>query len=323
MPLKECPFCLREILMAALECPECGKRIAGAGTPAGFRKRLLVQELTLRQAIREGKVGASRGGLLGALRMRTLTASGATGLCLCAELLAVTNPELARLASLAIPGGILTLVLLAYFAIGDLAWLAVRRRRTPAHALSAFVRALEIGRYEEASGCVLPGDRNPRPRLRRAIHAISLGSARCSFADAAGFRAYWRPVFTAPDSSLTLSRPQVVREEGDLAVVSAELSIRRRAGGWGGGLLGAALRSAMAKEDEIKLTKLVRKVDGRWYLVNGEIQSPEDGALEEFATLAAASDERLVELTRQLPAAEPANAASAADVDGGEGAQAP
>jgi len=204
-------------------------------------------------------------------------------------------------------------VLLVYFVIGDLFWLSVRRRRHPAAALSAFVRAMEIGRYDEAYACVLPGDHNARPRLRRAVRALNLGGARSAFADLAGFRAYWGPVFAAPDSSMSLSRPKVLQEQGDFAVVSASLSVRRRAGGWGGGLLGEVLRSAMAEEDDLALRKLVRRVDGRWYLVNGEMQSPEDHALKEFAVLAAAPDERLVELCRQGPPAAPAEEGEAAE----------
>ncbi len=63
----------------------------------------------------------------------------------------------------------------------------------------------------------------------------------------------------------------------------------------------AILTRNLLTREAVTLRKLIRRVNGRWYLVNGEIQSPEDDALDEFATLAAASDERLKELTKQLP----------------------
>jgi len=80
--VKECPFCLKAIPEIALECPACRRRIAGAGSPADFRRRLLAQELLLRQTIRERRLGGAGRGLLGSLRLRTLAASGVTGVCL-------------------------------------------------------------------------------------------------------------------------------------------------------------------------------------------------------------------------------------------------
>lgn len=299
--LKQCPFCLEQIPEIALECPACRRRIAGAGSPADFRRRLLVQELVLRQALRERRLGAVRGGLLTRFRKRTLTTSGAAGAGLAAWLAVRAMPEPSAPVGLVFFGWIAALVVLVCFLTDDLRWLAVRRRRRPGDALTAFVRAMQIGRYEDAYACVLPGDRNDRPRLRRAVQALNLGGGRSTFADPDGFRAYWHPLFSVPDSSVRLSGPRVVREQGDFAVVAAEFSATRRAGGWGGGLIGAAVRSAMARENELGLRKLVRRVDGRWYLVNGELSSPEDQALEQFAALAAADDARLVALSRGAP----------------------
>ena len=300
VPAKECPFCLAEIPKIALECPECRQRIAGAGSPADFRKRLLVQELVLREALREGGLDAGRGGLLGAVRLGTLLVLGVVLLCLTTWLLGRKLLLPASAIEVAMGIGLVGLVLLAFLVLADLGWVTVRHRLRPVEALAAFLSAMEIGRYDDAYACVLPGDRNDRLRVRRAVSAIRVDKIRTTFARASGFQAYWKPIFTAQDSAVSISRVELLAEQGDFAIVSANIFLSHGTRISGLGPVGGLMSRFLANKDKITLKKLVRLVQGRWYLVNGEMRSLEDDALEEFAVLAAAPDERLMELTRQL-----------------------
>jgi hypothetical protein len=301
--VKECPFCRKEIPEVALECPACRRRIAGAGRPEDFQRRLLAQELVLRQALRDGKLAEKPRGLLAVLRLPTLVAGA--GILAALAGAAVVSGVLGRsdLVALAAPFGLVLPVFFVGFLVSDLMWLSVSRRRDPVSALKAFLRAMKIDRYREAYACVLPGDHDGRVRGRRAVREVGIGPVRSTFQDVAGFRAYWEPVFKAPDTHLSFSRPQVSVEQGDFAMVSVEIALSQHGPGTGGGLIGAALRRLTDGIATLTLRKLVRRVDRRWYLVNGELDSPEDGAMAEFAALAAAPDEQLVQLSRAPAAA--------------------
>jgi len=302
MSVKQCSFCRAEIPEVALKCPECGKRIAGAGSPEEFRRRMLKAELVLRGALRKRSFPDVRA-MGGRLRVRTVLAAVLPPVAGGLALVGYLQPEGVPLKTWDWVLLIAAMLLSAYFIsvlVDDLALPSASGRTDPARGMKAFLQALKLKRYSYAYNCLLPGERNNRPRRRYAVQTIGTRSGKFSFADLRGFRAYWHPLFhpASAEAAMDFSDLEVVHQGEDFAVVAAKLSATREAGGWGGGLLGFAVRRLMSKEQEVKIGKLLRRVDGQWYLVNGEVFGPEDEALEQIAELAAAEDSELVELSK-------------------------
>jgi hypothetical protein len=300
---KQCPFCDGVIPVVALQCPHCQRRVAGAGTAREFGRRLLTQELVLRQALRDGEFARAIARMGGKFRGRTLVFAAVCLLVGGALLASLFGPAESLLKSwdlLIFFAVLISLVIFIGALVDDLMLPAATARTSPREGLKAFLQALKLKRYAYAYNCLLPGEKNKRMRRRYAVQVTGTGSGKFTFAELKGFRGYWGPIFnpTSAETSMQFSEVKLVAETGDFAVVKAKLSASRKAGGIGGGLLGAALRGLMAKGQDIEIAKLLRCVEGQWYLVNGELFSPEDGALEELEGFARASDGELVKASK-------------------------
>ena len=77
----------------------------------------------------------------------------------------------------------------------------------------------------------------------------------------------------------------MVNTQGDFAVVSADVKLSRSSttGFLLLGIIGALL---MGDKEKVSVSKLLRNVNGQWYVVNGELDSIEDGAMNVAVELA-------------------------------------
>jgi len=167
-------------------------------------------------------------------------------------------------------------------------------RRSPASGLRAFSRAMCNGDFEYAYQCLLPGNISSVPRTRPAISLVGLGSQRCSFDSLSGFAEYWEPVFKQQDISgnrVVVSDFGLNRQAEDVAQVTCRVKLVVA----GHDHASDSIDNRETQRDSLSLTKLLRRVDGQWYVVNGELAGPEDTpeAFEEAVRISKLSDAEL------------------------------
>ncbi len=147
-------------------------------------------------------------------------------------------------------------------------------RRTPLKGAKAFLGGLCAKRYRFAYYCLLDADKDESLRLRPALPKFGVEAESFSFERFEGFKTYWKNLLHKGGAQTKLSNLRVVRTEGDLALVSANLKLTRQLTGvLTLGLIGALL---FTDRDTLAVKKLFRRVNGQWYAVNGEIDSGED-----------------------------------------------
>jgi hypothetical protein len=148
-------------------------------------------------------------------------------------------------------------------------------RITPEKGARAFLGGLCGKRYKFAYACLLEADKDGLARLRPALAKFDVAAKTCSFSIYEGFRDYWKGLLHYKGTQAGVGKIRLQRSAGDLAEVTAEISLNRHSttGFLAFGILGAML---MGTRDKLQVRKLLRQVNGQWYVVNGELDSAED-----------------------------------------------
>jgi hypothetical protein len=222
------------------------------------------------------------------LRLRTVACALLTALCVWAAAALFTDvvrcgeePVGIVMAGLAL--GAFTL-LPASFALAwlceDVAFAAVRGRRTPKSALKAFFRALRLGYFEYAYDCILPEGRDGGPRHRRAVRGIGVGDRLCDFSTIDGFRDYWRDLARPPSygAKLRSGGYRVERQSDNAVRISCVVSLglalviwQPWAAFWRPVWLNEIHVRPPVRED-LRVCKVLRRSGDRWYLTSGELR---------------------------------------------------
>jgi len=295
---KKCPFCAETILKVARRCKYCKQDLPEGVDAESVRDRLRMKD---RKASDQGLAGASAlkpAPKFGKLRTVTIVMAVITGLFL---LMAVAGGVLPFnhsddgevLLGLGITFTILFGIILLVFLIADLSVPAADKRTTPLLGLKAFLGSLRIGRFGYSYFCLLDGDKDGLTRTRQPIDPVKVFGGDFTFSDLAGFKQYWKGICRPSGGQNRRMVVSALRQEkilGDYALVSARVRIESYPSAivWTvilSVLLALILILAMTKRQEVTVTKLLRRVGGQWYVVNGELSSVEDNAWEVAASL--------------------------------------
>jgi hypothetical protein len=184
------------------------------------------------------------------------------------------------------------LILLVVF-IGDLTVPSFYRRTNPELGFKTFLGGLRFGRFGLAYACLLDGDKDDMVRVRRPIDKLKVCGGDFRFSDLAGFKQYWKGTCRSGQGQnrrIVVSNIRWEKTVGNYALVSALVRIESYPSAiiWTvliSVLLTIILVAVMTKREEMTVTKLMRKVGDQWYVVNGELGSVEDNALELAASL--------------------------------------
>lgn len=311
-----------------VKCPHCGVSVKPKTGPAGATaeaiveaaraegaERLVQKEFVLRKGKALGRLRITRRDAGGPLRWPTTVAGCASAIGLAAAWIACRNAGLVvhsttfytMLFGFLIGG--LALVVFLPLLMQDLSVPQPGGRTTPAKGLEAFFGAMRLGNFRYAHKCLLPVERNLTPRaIPNTEPSFQKGAGRTAFDTEAGFREYWRLIIR---SSFLTGRSVEVgvfgpkQEVGDFALMTCLLNVTKT------NMWRALLRAAvillhnpllhllLSKESPtwtVETRKLMRRVDGQWYVVNGELHGPEDDAFEDAVRIAALSDGELAAL---------------------------
>jgi hypothetical protein len=184
------------------------------------------------------------------------------------------------------------LILLVVF-ISDLSVPSFYRRTNPELGFKTFLGGLRFGRFGLAYACLLDGDKDDLVRVRRPIDKAKVCGGDFRFSDLAGFKQYWKGICRSGQGQnrrIVVSNVRWEKTVGNYALVSARVKIESYPSAvlWTiivSVLLAIILVAVMTKREEMTVTKLMRKVGDQWYVVNGELGSVEDNALELAASL--------------------------------------
>jgi hypothetical protein len=225
------------------------------------------------------------------------------------------------LATLAVPavlaGVLLTplgLFMGLYRMAADLTLPRVGTLTDPVRALKGFFKAVRHGRLGAAYQCLAPGERNRWPRRHPPLDlpGMKLGGA-FDFSTPEGFVRYWRPLGVSSwmaGRSVKFGRWELLREEGDFALVACQVNFSSSSLSPLVAMLCLVtlvvgfvfIPGHKTGRAQVKAVKLLRRVDGHWYVVCGEMLGPEDDpeALAEALRLARAGSGELAALAGQL-----------------------
>ncbi len=276
------PLLRETVLAVARRCKHCKEEIAEGGGTESIRKRLAAKEekLAKGQPAIPGSVGK---------KIRTVTIVGAViaAVALLASAVAVAagGEEMAGLAVIGLTVAFIAGICALMGFANDMGTPSGSQRTTPEKGLKAFLRSMCFKRYNYAYACLLDGDKDDLGRVRPKLEKFGKKGPDCSFATYNGFRDYWSGLLRHKSSQPSVGRISLVDSKGEFATVSAQVKLTRSSttGSLLLGIIGALL---MGDKEKVTVTKLLRKVDGQWYVVNGELESAEDGALDVAAELA-------------------------------------
>jgi len=294
-PTKQCPYCGETVLAVATKCKHCQEEIPEGGDVESIRRRLAAKEEKLAKQLASGGLPEIPYLVGGKFRVRTMVAAGIALVGLVMVIIGVSDYHLEELIGLGIMPMIISGVCFLVALINDCTVPSSSARKTPVKGLKAFLGAIRVGRYKYAYACLLDGDKDDLTRTRRPIHEVKVERGEFNFKSLEGFKRYWKGLAGASGAYMrrvSLSGFSEEQVNGDCAVVSASVKIESYPWPLLIGLPFALVPVAIVimlvtKRETVGVSKLLRKVNGQWCVVNGELDSLEDRAIDVAAELAA------------------------------------
>ncbi len=297
---------------------------AGRQTPAEvsdsdagkLRAVLLRKESRLRAELRDFR--GVPGGVGGTFRLRTWIlvwlAAAAACFVISGHWHSIGNVELAVFSGLT---AAMVFMLALYHLVVDLATPSAGRRRTPEAGLMAFFRAIRRSRFEYAWHCLIPPERlDPAERFRPEVPELDVPGRHFPLDTLEGFRRYWRPLAPEKDRIACEVQPvessgfEMLLEDGDVALAKCDLTrtiFDSPVPVLGPGILiRLALLWITSTTRHQEVEKLMRRIDGQWYLYSGEFSAPEDrrAGFEEALRVSKLSDQELGAALAELQAGD-------------------
>ncbi len=232
-PTKRCPLCGETILKTARRCKFCKTDI-----PQGFDE----ESATNRSRAKESRVAQQAAdkdrelpyAVRGWFQVPTIVAAALTLIFIVAAVIGFSLGDRSPLFFLGPVGmifGIICGVVALILVVRDLLAIKYFGRRTPLKGAKAFLGGLSAKRYRFAYYCLLDADKDESLRLRPALPKFGVEAESFSFEQFEGFKTYWKNLLHKGGTQATLSNLRVVRTEGDLALVSANLKLTRQSTG--------------------------------------------------------------------------------------------
>jgi hypothetical protein len=298
-PTKQCPFCGETILKIARKCKHCKEDLDEGSDEENIRARL---QAKLDKLPKTGGVPEIPWSVGGKIRIRTIVAVVITvlGIAVGALFIASGDRDLEPLSFAPFSVAFISLICMLVALINDVRTPSADARTTPDAGFKAFMHSVRIGRFKYAYACLLDGEKDGTKRKRKGFATLKLSPATFSFATYDGFKRYWKELVrpsAGQSRSMGFSSVAVEKQEGDWALVRAQATFKAYPSGliilviFGvpGILLALILVAALTKRARLSVIKLMRRVGNQWYVVNGELDSPEDRAIGVAGELKAGS----------------------------------
>jgi len=292
-PTKQCPFCGETILRVARKCKHCREEITEAAPdPDALRARLRVKETRLREQLASGGMPEIPWSVGGVLRVRTVVGAVLTAgaILIGAAMIMLGDSDVAPLSAVAFIVAFVALICTLVAFTNDMRTPCASSRTTPLAGIRAFLHSLRLGRFAYAYACVLESDKDDNPRRRKGFGALKTNPGTFSLGQLAGFKAYWKDIVRpggGHNRRMTISSLALEQEEADWALVRIHAKLEAYPSavliavifGVPGIILAVVLAYATTKREHLSIVKLMRRVDDQWYVLNGELDSPEDRAM--------------------------------------------
>lgn len=299
-PTKQCPYCGETVLAVARRCKHCKEEISAGGDVESIRKRLAAKEEALAKQLASGGMPEIPWGVGGKFRIRTIVGAVLTvvGVIVGAAMIAFGDNDVAPFAFVPITTAVIAVICTLVAFLNDMKTPCASARTTPVAGIKAFLQSLRVGRFDYAYACLLSSDKDSTERRRKAFEDLKVKAGTFSFAELSGFKAYWKNLTRTSGGCtrrMAVSSFSVEKEEGDWALVRVSAKLQAYPSaiviavifGLPGIVIACILIAVMTKRETVEITKLLRKVNGQWYVVNGELESAEDRAINVAVELAA------------------------------------
>jgi len=282
-----CPYCTAPLKTQGL-CNECNRSFEAGFDHAAALNRLQRKEEWAAGMDAAGTDPQVPSGVLRRIRPRTLMLLAGTILLAIA---AVACLKLDLNDAMAVAG--MTCVLFSgmlgigflHGLVNDMLTPSFYDRRTPERGLYAFLHALCQKRYDFSYACLLPPDKDQHERIAPVLWSGLEAAEATNFSEASGFEWYWNKVLSGHGEP-KVGNLKVVREEGPYALVSTHMLYPSSRGAFGDLMLGVAgFIVIRGSEARIRVSKLMRRIKDQWYVVSGDLESPEDKMFSRAAEL--------------------------------------
>jgi hypothetical protein len=313
-----CPLCgteggaETEAEVEAEACSHCGMCREDLPAAGFVRRRLAGKELALRAALVGERFEELPRRDRGRLRAQTLLLLGLLLVCIAGGAACFAVSEVPRIywKMVAVLGAVVFLAFKAFLR-QDLKVPGPTGRVSPTAGLRAFLYAMITGSYRYAHGCLVPGERDERTRRQPQFEDLGALGRHYEFNRLDAFRRYWHALVSPSNRAVTqpsyvnAAGFRVLEQRDDFALVCCHLDVLL----WDrhitekdypllkwAGAVKFLLNLCIPRRRRLHLRKLLRRIDGQWYLVNGELASLEDFALEEAAAISEMSNQELIVL---------------------------
>jgi hypothetical protein len=253
------------------------------------RQRLEAKESKLAEQLAAGGMPDIPWSVGGKLRIRGFVGAFASAGSFALGLLLASadDPDWGALAFVMFVFLFIALICTMMALVNDLRTPSAGARTTPVAGLAAFLQSVRLKRYAYAYSCLLDGDKDSLARERKAVPELNVSSSRYDFSRLDGFTGYWQGLLSSGGGYTRYSSVGGLAEvtrKGDFALVRARVKVQ----GYPSAAIAAILLGflpfliiilVLTKRRTFDVTKLLRQVEGQWYVVNGELTSPEDHSL--------------------------------------------
>ena len=277
-----CPTCAEQIPVRSVLCPMCGEALSNleqldapeyAAALAQVRAGLAAHTADANAMDEDARMKG------GTFATKTLVLMAIMGLSV--VMIVMDSGKSGPLLVFGIMFAVIFIIPMIISLVNDSKASHIQDVMAPAQALTNFLSAVKTGRTRKAFVALVPPARQAGKVDTIKFKAdIPSHTGSYSIDDSSTFKTFWKSIFTGPSGQsriVTVRNVRTLRQEGDVAVVQADLEVTNYPM-WAwitvflGLLVVLIVILVIQKKETRKIRKVLIKQNGLWYLADGSLE---------------------------------------------------